>query len=176
MSAIHINQCVSHAEWRTTYGPCSNQNDQKEGGWNTNKDSDTLLGAEPPAIAFLHLLHRQCVFLELWCQLSHLLRAGKEAFAIRQITHLFLSCPLCYLFYFVYLVLSLVYCALLDASVIVCVNTSEVCRKLLVEDIRSQVLLPLNELQVIRVVGRDSLVHLVKESLGSIHTIPNTRH
>ena len=105
-----------------------------------------------------------------------MLRAGKEALAICQIAHLFLCGPLCDLFDFVHLILGLVYCALLDASVIVIVNTSEVCRKLLVEDIRSQVLLPLNELQVIRVVGRNGLVHFVEEPLGSIHAVPNTRH
>ena len=104
-----------------------------------------------------------------------MLSAGKKALAFCQVVDLFLSGPLRDLSDFIHLVLGLIYSALIDASVIVLVNTSEVRCKLLVKDIWSQVPLPLNERQVVLVVRPDGLMHLVQETMGRIHTISNAR-
>ena len=70
-------QSIAHAEWWATDGPSRDQNDQKEGEWNSDKDRDALFRAEPPTVGFLDFLHCQGVFLELRGQLGHLLRACK---------------------------------------------------------------------------------------------------
>ena len=95
------------------------------------------------------MFHSEGVFLELRGQLSHLLGAGKKALTLGYVANLFLGGTLRHFSDLVNLLLRFCYRVLLDASVIVLVNTSEIGSKFLIKDVRSQVLLALNELQIV---------------------------
>ena len=86
--------------------------------------------------------------MKLGGQLGHLLCAGEEPLPFRNIAYLFLGGPLRHRRDLVQLVLRLRNRVLLDTCVIVLVDTSKICGKFLIEDVRSQVLLALDELQI----------------------------
>ena len=78
-----------------------------------------------------------------------MLGACQEALSIRKIANLFLGGSLSDVSNLVYLILSFTNRTHFDAGIVVRINPSEVRGELLVEDVWSQVLLPLNELQIV---------------------------
>ena len=81
------------------------------------------------------------------------------------------SRSLCNFLDVIYLVLSLCDGAHFDACVIVVVDRAKVRPKFLVEYVRSQVVLFLDESQVLSVMSRNSFMHLFKEAFCTLMPI-----
>ena len=151
----------SEAEGASAGRPCNNEDDKEQGSRSSNEDQKALFAAHPPGIALLNLFHLVCIFLELFSEQTHLLGALHKIFTFSQVIDLFLGRPLHHIFNLFDLVLSLCDRSHLDARVVVVVDSTEVSAELLVENVRFQVILHLNESEVVRIMSSDGLMHLV---------------